>query len=487
VAFNSFQFLVFFPAVLVVYFLLPFRARWVWLLLGSLYFYGLWPPLVLIQILAATAATFYIALRIDQAPDKPKKKSILRVGVVLLVLNLVVFKYTGFVNESVRSVFGWFGATYPVPVVHLLLPLGISFYTFSLISYLIDVSNGMKAERHAGIFTLYVTYFPKLVAGPIERAKTLLPQLHKDHAFEYGRVVAGLQLIAWGAFKKVVVADRLAPFVDRIYGDPQAHDGVAMALATWAFAFQVYCDFSGYSDIAIGVAQTMGYKLMDNFNRPYFAISIQDFWKRWHISLTSWLTDYLYTPLTRQKLIKMKLYYLMMGGLFVTFVISGFWHGAAWTFVAWGALHGFYLICSMMTRNMRLKSIKLFKLDQNPRVHHVLRIVFTFTLVCFAYVFFKAKDVSDAFYIFGHLFTGWTSPGNGVRAFLFGHLAEFVLAVYGILAVMLVDLKAEGDVRKLLAARPTWVRWSLYYACTVSVILLGAFYDLNQQFIYFRF
>jgi len=486
-AFNSFQFLVFFPVVFAVYFLLPHRARWGWLLLASLYFYGVWPPLALVQILGAAAVTFYLALRIDQAKDKPEKKKIQRIGVVLLVLNLVVFKYTGFFNESVRSVFGWFGAGYPIPVVHLLLPLGISFYTFSLISYLIDVANGMKAERHAGIFALYVTYFPKLVAGPIERAKTLLPQLHKEQAFDYAQVVAGLQLIAWGAFKKVVVADRLAPFVDRVYGDPHAHEGVAMTLATWAFAFQVYCDFSGYSDIAIGAAQTLGFKLMDNFNRPYFAISIQDFWKRWHISLSNWLTDYVYTPLTRQRLIKMKLYYLMIGGLFVTFVVSGFWHGAAWTFVAWGALHGTYLIVSMMTRNLRLRSIKLFRLDQVPRVHHLLRIAFTFSLVCFAYIFFKARNVSEAFYIVSHLPTGWAHAGSGVRVFMFGHLAEFVLAIYGIGVVMLVDLRAKGDVRDLLAARPGWVRWTLYYACTVSVILLGAFYDLNQQFIYFRF
>jgi alginate O-acetyltransferase complex protein AlgI len=484
VAFNSFQFLVFFPVVFAVYFLLPHRARWGWLLLASLYFYGAWPPWALVQILAAAAATFYIALKIDQAQAKPEKKKIQKIGVVLLVLNLVVFKYTGFFNESLRSVIG---ASYPIPVVQLLLPLGISFYTFSLISYLIDVANGMKAERHAGIFALYVTFFPKLVAGPIERAKTLLPQLHKQQAFDYAQVVAGLQLIAWGAFKKIVVADRLAPFVDRVYGNPQAHEGVAMTLATWAFAFQVYCDFSGYSDIAIGAAQTMGFKLLDNFNRPYFAISIQDFWKRWHISLSNWLTDYVYTPLTRQRLIKMKLYYLMIGGLFVTFVISGFWHGAAWTFVIWGALHGAYLITSMMTRNLRARSIKLFQLDKVPRVHHLLRIAFTFSLVCFAYIFFKARNVSEAFYIVTHLPTGWAHVGSGVRVFMFGYMAEFVLAVYGIIVVMLVDLQGKGDVRELLAARPGWVRWSLYYACTVSVILLGAFYDLNQQFIYFRF
>ncbi len=487
-AFNSLQFLVFFPIVVAAYFLLPHRLRWLWLLLASIYFYGLSKPLVVLQLAITIGATFYLALRIEGISEKPKKKRLMKLGVLALVANLFVFKYTAFVNESFRSLFEWVGAGYPLPVVEILLPLGISFYTFQLIGYLVDVSNGAKAERHLGIFALFVSFFPKVVAGPIERGKTLLPQLHAPQSFDYQRVASGLMLMVWGGFKKVVVADRLAPFVREVYSEPQSYDGVAMTLATWMFAFQVYCDFSGYTDIALGAAKTLGFKLTDNFNRPYFAISIQDFWKRWHISLTSWLTDYVYTPLTRSRSLKLKLYYLILVSLFTTFVVSGLWHGAEWTFVAWGALHGFYLIVAVMTQKSRQKIARLLRLERVPNLHRRFRIAVTFGLVCFAYILFQASSMADAFYIMTHLHTGWGHAGGSVKEFMAGRWAELLLACYGIIVVMAVEvLQSRGKVGDMLAARPAWVRWSVYYAGVISILVLGAFYDVDQQFIYFQF
>lgn len=485
--FNSIEFLVFFSIVVLGNFLLPLRMRWIWLLAASLFFYGFSEPVFLVQILAATALSFYLALRIDGVADKQVKQRWLTAGIVLLVANLVAFKYASFLNETLRSMLGWMGIGYASPVLTMLLPIGISFYTFLLIAYLVDVFRGMRAERHAGIFTLYVMFFPKLVAGPIERARNLLPQLHARRPFDYQQVTVGLQLMLWGAFKKVVVADRIAPFVQQVYDQPQSHDGVTITVVTWMYAFQIYCDFSGYTDMALGAAAILGFKLMENFNRPYFAVSIQDFWKRWHISLTSWLTDYVYTPFTRQRLIKMKFYNLMLLGLFITFVVSGLWHGAQWTFVAWGALHGLYIVAALQLQKPWNAFARYIGLAERPALHRALKIVFTFNLVCFAYILFRAHSMADAWYMMTHLFTGWHQALYTLETIIMSNSAEFALAVAGIMVVMGVEtLKGRIDIGAALAARPR-LRWSLYYAGATSIVMLGAFYGLNQSFIYFRF
>ena len=486
--FNSLEFLVFFAVVVGLYYAVPHRARWVLLLAASGYFYGLLNPIPLLQLLLATAGTYYLAIKIEGTADKPAKSRLMKIGIVLLALNLIVFKYTGFVTDSLRNATGWFGVKLPLPVVQIALPLGISFYTFQLIAYLVDVARGAKAERHAGIFALFITFFPKLVAGPIERAKNLLPQLHAEKAFDYQRVVAGLQLMLWGFFQKLVVADRLAPFVKRVYDNPQNYEGAALTMATWLFAFQVYCDFRGYTDIARGAAQTMGYDLMQNFDHPYFAISVADFWKRWHISLSSWLTDYVYTPLSRQRKFKLKLYYTMLGSLLITFLVSGFWHGAQWTFVAWGGLHGIYLVSSMMSQKLRVKCVKAVGLDKSPKVHRIVKIAITFGLVCFSYPLFKANSISDAFYVMTHFLSGWGHAPSSVSALLEGQWPELLMALLGIAVVMAVDvLQRYVKIRQELALRPAWLRWSVYHAAAAAVVLLGAFYGTNQDFIYFQF
>jgi D-alanyl-lipoteichoic acid acyltransferase DltB (MBOAT superfamily) len=486
-AFISREFAIFFTIVAVVYFLLPNRVRWIWLLASSIYFYGAAEPVFVAQIIAAAFVTYYLGLRIQSAPDQAAKRSLLTLGICLLVANLAVFKYTGFLNETFRDLFGYLGLSYPIPTISILLPIGISFYTFLLIGYLVDVFRGTQAERHLGIFSLYVLFFPKLIAGPIERTKNLLQQLHAPPDFKYEQAVFGLQLILWGVFKKAVIADRIAPHVDAIYNAPHAVDGVALTFATFMYAFQLYCDFSGYTDIALGTAAFLGFNLVRNFDRPYMAISIQDFWKRWHISLTSWLTDYVYTPLTRQRRFKVKFYTMMLAGLFVTFVVSGIWHGAQWTFVIWGILHGAYIVTSLLFQKQRNSFVRAIGLAKYPAVHRAVKIATTFLLVCFAYIWFRANSVADAFYISTHLHTGWLSPIEGFKELVGPHQQNFLLAILGIAVVIAADaLQGQKNRLSTLLVNRSWLRWGLYYAGATSILLLGVLHT-QQQFLYFRF
>jgi len=489
VAFISAQFVIFLVVVTAVHFMLPVRARWIWLLAASLLFYGLAEPIFLVQILAATGVSFWLGQRIESAPEKSAKQRVMALGVVLLAVNLIVFKYTPFLNETLRSVLGMASVEYPVPELQWLLPIGISFYTFQLISYLVDVFRGQqKAEREFGAFALYVTFFPKLVAGPIERAKNLLPQIHAHPAFDRTQATLGVQLILWGVFKKVFVADRIAPFVNAIYDNPDAANGVQIAFATWLYAFQLYCDFSGYTDIALGIALILGYRLTQNFNRPYFATSIQDFWKRWHISLTSWLTDYIFTPLTRQKTFKIKLFNLMIFAMFITFVVSGLWHGAAWTFVFWGALHGGYIVISLLLQKRWNNFARASGLVARPKLYQALKIAVTFSLVCFAYIFFRAATMDDALQMVGSLATGWGQFRYNLLSVVGESRNEFFLALLGIAVVMGAEImQGRINLREAIECRPAWMRWSLYYVGTLSVVLLGAFYGSQFDFIYFRF
>lgn len=486
-SFVSREFALFFTIVAAVYFVLPYRFRWVWLLAASIYFYGSSVPLFLVQILLATAIAYGFGRLIERAPDNAAKRPVLVMGLCLLAGNLIAFKYTAFLNESMRWVFESTGLTYPVPQLNILLPIGISFYTFLLVGYLIDVFRGTRAERHAGIFSLYVLFFPKVIAGPIERTRNLLPQLHALHPFSYDQIVLGLQLILWGLFQKAVVADRILPFVSSVYDSPRTADGVMMTTATFLYAFQIYGDFCGYTNIALGCAAILGFKLIENFNRPYFATSIADFWKRWHISLTSWLTDYVYTPLTRQRRFKIKFFTMMLAGLFITFTVSGFWHGAGWTFVIWGMLHGSYIVISLLSQKQRTKFVQWIGLDKFPTLHRLIKVAITFLLVCFAYVWFRANSGSDALYITTHLLTGWGDPLSGVKKVVGSDPAGFVLCLLGIAAMIGADaLHGTNGFRTTQAARPAWMRWGLYYAGCASILLFGVIYS-DQSFIYFRF
>jgi alginate O-acetyltransferase complex protein AlgI len=347
--FNSLEFVIFFPLVVFAYFALPYKWRWSLLLLASYYFYMCWRPEYIILIIASTLIDYFAGLRMGQVNKKKRKKYLILSLCTNLGL-LFAFKYFNFFNNSLQATFNQFNLFYNVPAFSVLLPVGISFYTFQTLSYSIDVYRGdREPERHLGIFALYVAFFPQLVAGPIERSTHLLPQFYEKHNVDYVRITNGLKLMTWGFFKKLVIADRLAIYVNQVYNAPGDFHGAHIWIATYFFAIQIFCDFSGYSDIAIGAAEIMGYRFMKNFRRPYLAQSIAEFWKRWHISLSTWFRDYLYIPLGGNRVGKWRWYY----NLFVVFMVSGLWHGANWTFVVWGALHGLYLVFAIVTQSHR--------------------------------------------------------------------------------------------------------------------------------------
>ena len=401
--FNSFHFLIFFLIVVTLYFSIEPKYRWILLLLSSYYFYMSWKVEYVILIIISTLIDYFSALSINKTNNLNKRKFFLGLSICTNLGLLFTFKYFNFVGDSVRAFLALFSIQFSPHVLNILLPVGISFYTFQTLSYTIDVYRGrIKPQTHLGIFAVYVSFFPQLVAGPIERAKNLLPQFYEAKYFDYARVTNGLKLMLWGFFKKLVIADRLSIVVDVVYGNVGDYTGIPLILATVFFAFQIYCDFSGYSDIAIGAAQVMGIKLMDNFKRPYFSRSVAEFWKRWHISLSSWFKDYLYIPLGGSRVTVHRCYF----NISIVFLVSAIWHGANWTFIIWGALHGFYMVFSLITKNMRNQIIHAIRLTQFPRVHALIQIGTTFSLVCIGWIFFRANNLSDALYVLTHLMSG---------------------------------------------------------------------------------
>jgi alginate O-acetyltransferase complex protein AlgI len=467
------------------------------LLAASYYFYMAWRAEYIVLLLAATVVAYAAGLRIEETQNDKERRLYVSVSLTVLLAILFVFKYFNFFNGSFRSLFESLNIAYGIPALDVILPIGISFYTFQMISYILDIYRGkIKAERHLGILALFGSFFPQLVAGPIERASHLVPQFREEHRFDYNRAADGFRLMAWGFFKKVVVADRLSVFVQSVYANPTSYQGVPLILSTFFFAFQVYCDFSGYTDIARGAARSMGFSLVDNFDRPYFSPSIPEFWKRWHISLSTWLADYIYAPLTKTRAIKLTWYKKFLLSLLLTFLISGLWHGANWTFIAWGALHGIYMMSSIVFQKLRRRFVKLIRLDRIPALHHSVQIAITFTLVCITYVFFRANTLSDALYMITHAHRGllWFLRNIGDVSFLRENLllwngtTEFLVAVSGILTVILVDLlRRHGSIGQRIARQPMPVRWIVYCGAAIVILVFGDLYSVRRQFIYFQF
>jgi len=412
---------------------------------------------------------------------------------------LFFFKYFNFFDESLAMVLQGLGVMYEPLKLDIVLPVGISFYTFQTLSYTIEVYRGNQTPvRHLGIFGLFVSFFPQLVAGPIERSVNLMPQFFRKYDFDYDRVVGGMQLMLWGFFKKIVVADNLAIVVNQVFNNVHDYNGVHYIIATIFFAFQIFCDFSGYSDIAIGGAQVMGFKLMDNFKRPYFSKSISEFWRRWHISLSSWFRDYVYIPLGGNRVSKARWYYNLM----ITFLVSGLWHGANWTFVIWGGLHGFYLVFALWTQDIRDRLTKLIRLNRAPFLHRLVQVMITFGLVCLGWIFFRANTVEDAMHIITHLHEG---VGSFAKILVFDTLLQFKLyPIYSLIdawGISIQDLiiiigglsflefvhyqQRTGSLRKRFKEYPIWVRWGVYYLLIMAIVVFGQ-YDV-QTFIYFQF
>ncbi|MHC4183502.1 MAG: MBOAT family O-acyltransferase [Planctomycetota bacterium] len=429
-------------------------------------------------IIASTISVYVAGILLEKLARPSHKNVVLLITLLFNTGILFVFKYFNFFNDSLRIALNTFNIFYDAPRLKLLLPVGISFYTFQVISYLIDVYRGEKsAEKHLGFFALFVAFFPKLIAGPIERARNLLPQFHEKHEFDNQRITDGLKLVAWGLFKKMVIADRLAVYVNQIYDNPGDHAGVSVILATVFFTYQIYCDFSGYSDIAIGSAQVLGFRLMKNFDRPYSAKSISEFWRRWHISLSTWLNDYIYTPIlirTREWGQKAILF-----SIITTFLVCGLWHGANWTFVIWGLLHGLMLSLEVITKKSRKKVRK-----KVPKlIYDNISILFVFSFVCFAHLFFRANSVDDAFQLIRNIFSidfkslDLTVPQMG-RFDLF--IAFVSIAILEIVQA----IQCRIQIRQYIAERKLLVRWTVYVVF-VSYILV--FRMSGSEFIYFQF
>lgn len=470
--FNSLHFLFFFIVVTPAFFLLPHQHRWKLLLAASCYFYMTFVP-IYILILGFTIVIDYFAGILIESNKGKRRKYYLILSLVANIGVLAVFKYYNFLNENLTLLLGNINYKNNVPYLDILLPIGLSFHTFQAMSYTIEVYRGnQKAERHFGIYSLYVMFYPQLVAGPIERPQNILPQLHEKKHFSYDNVVEGLKHIVWGLFKKVVIADRLSIYVDAVYNNSDQHSGLTLIIATVFFAFQIYCDFSGYSDIAIGCARVMGYRLMINFRRPYLAGSIKEFWSRWHISLSTWFRDYLYFPLGGSKVSKLRWYL----NLFIVFMVSGLWHGANWTFIVWGALHGTYQILSVSFKSFNERNI----LGYRP-LSNAFQVLITFTLVCFAWIFFRANNVSQAFAICKSIFT--FKPGG----LFIGTPEGFAYALIWILFLLVVEYITEyySDIIKVFSSPNRVLRYAGYTIIVLCIILFGVFN--GGQFIYFQF
>jgi D-alanyl-lipoteichoic acid acyltransferase DltB (MBOAT superfamily) len=473
--FDSVEFAVFFTVVVAGTFALPHRVRWAWLLVASYAFYMRWNVSYAALIGLSTLVDYVAARRIDAARTERGRRLGLAASVVTNLGLLFTFKYWAFFHESAAAVAGALGLPYSPPELHILLPVGISFYTFQTLSYTIDVyREQLRPERHLGRFALYVAYFPQLVAGPIERATRLLPQLRAPARFDLARAASGLQLMAWGLFKKVVIADRLAIYVDAVYADPAAHNAPTLWLATYAFAFQIYCDFSGYSDIAIGAARVLGVDLMKNFERPYFAQTITDFWRRWHISLSTWLRDYLYISLGGNRRGALLTY----RNLLITMLLGGLWHGASWNFVVWGAFHGVLLAGSRIT--LPVRDALAGALGVPHRLLGAWRAFVTFQLVCVSWVLFRAPDFRTALEVYsGALSWDWGMP--------FVHAQSMAHGALGLIVLAAVHVHEEhfGSVRARVATWPTPVRWAVWIALALGIVALGV--EQGAQFIYFQF
>jgi D-alanyl-lipoteichoic acid acyltransferase DltB (MBOAT superfamily) len=484
--FNSFSFLIFFPAVTILYFAIPHPYRWFLLLVASCVFYMAFIP-IYILVLALTIVIDYTAALFIERSEGKWRKFYLVLSIVSTCTVLFVFKYFNFFNSNLASVARFFHWNYPVESLSLILPIGLSFHTFQSLSYVIEVyRKHFKAEHHFGIYALYVMFYPQLVAGPIERPGNLIHQFYEKHSFDYSRVVDGLKLMVWGFFKKVVIADKLAGVVDKVYSDPTAYTGLPLIAAAVSFAVQVYCDFSGYSDIAIGSAQVMGFRLMDNFNRPLFSASVPDFWRRWHISLMTWFRDYVYIPLGGNRVSRVRWYF----NIFFTFTLSGLWHGANWGMVLWGSFNGIYVILSSLTESLRRKGLNRSGLDRHPILHRGLGIALTFFLFWFTLIIFRTRNLSDALYVMTHLATGiWNPTGFWASVEkLYSVLPKFeLIAVLIAIGWMIFIEMFEGleKMRRPFSERPTWARWAICYVCILFLIFFGEYND--QAFIYFQF
>jgi len=480
VLFNSLEYLVFLPAVVCLHFLIPQRFRWVLLLVASYAFYMAWKVEYALLILTSTVVDYVAALGMGRCAERRDRRKWLWLSLATNLGLLFTFKYANFASESLRLAAERIDVFVDFPTLELLLPVGISFYTFQTLSYTIDVYRGQQEpERHFGRFAVFVAFFPQLVAGPIERAARLLPQFQERHRLDAQQLKSGLQLLLFGFFKKLVIADQAAIYVDRIHADPSGHEGLSLLVASYLFAFQLYCDFSGYSDIAVGSARLMGFRLMENFRAPYLSVTVRDFWRRWHVSLSTWFRDYVYIPLGGNRGTTGR----WAASIAVVFLTSGLWHGANWTFFIWGGLHAVYMLTGAATEGVREGwAARLPGWLRGPR--QLFGVLLTFHLWVFSLIFFRSSSVGEACaYVDGLVSRmAWSKPA--LRAGL--SWVELCALTAPIFALMALEVWRGRDTwSEFLEARSAPVRLALYLLLFFSILTLGPM-DA-QEFIYFQF
>ena len=466
--FNSFEFLLFFPSVCVIYFLLKTNRSRLWLLFfSSCFFYGFFILKYLLVLFLLIGIDFYAAQKIEASETQKKKKVFLLLSLVSNISILGFFKYCNFFIENVNLIAQVLHWNTSLKLLQIILPIGLSFHTFQSMAYVLEVYWGrFKAEKDLLTYSIYVLYFPQMVAGPIERPQNIIPQLKQFHAFEYERMVTGFFLIAQGLFKKSVIADGLSSLVKLVFDQPTHFGFFVTATACMAFAFQIYCDFSGYSDIARGISRILGIELMRNFNKPYFARSISDFWRRWHISLSTWFRDYLYIPLGGSRHEKWR----TSLNLLAVFSLSGLWHGANWTFVIWGALHGVYLIIE----NLILKPLGQESWSKLPAKLYV------FSLVVITWIFFRAANISNAFLVLKGLIS---EPLKGISEVKPNLLPEAFILIFGLVLVESLDEHTHGW--NWIRKQSIFNRWAIYWMIVWAFLWTAQF--SGNQFIYFQF
>ena len=493
--FNSLEFLIFFPVVTLMYFVFPHRVRYLWLLAASYFFYMCWNAKYALLMLTSTIITYASGLLIthaDQRQNEKMKKLWVALSFISNLAILFFFKYFNFALANVNMVLGRFGMQLIDRPFDILLPVGISFYTFQALSYTMDVyRKDVVAERNFLKYALFVSFFPQLVAGPIERSSNLVHQISERHYFDFHRMVRGLVLMLWGFFQKMVIADRAAAFVDTVYNDPgnPNHTGFIVVVATMLFAVQVYCDFSSYSDIARGAAEVMGFRLMKNFDTPYFSQSVAEFWRRWHISLSSWFRDYLYIPLGGNRKGTIRKYINLM----IVFLVSGLWHGASWNYVIWGGLNGFYQVFGSITKPWRDTVSRKLGVKPDAFSTRLWRTLVTFGLICFAWIFFRASYLSVSLVLIRNMisvFNPWIFTDGSL--FLCGlDRPEMLVLGLSLLALFVVSFaKYRGvQVREWIFSQGICFRYVLYLMVLFIILIFGIYgsgYDA-AQFIYFQF
>jgi D-alanyl-lipoteichoic acid acyltransferase DltB (MBOAT superfamily) len=477
--FNSLEFAIFFPFVTGVYFLLARRQQIWWLLVASCVFYMAFIPVYILILLVTILIDYFAGLYLEKTSGRARS-GILWISIISTCAVLCVFKYFAFITGNFVGLAGLFGWHLSPPVVRIILPIGLSFHTFQSLSYVVEVYRGRyKAEADFVTYATYVMFFPQLVAGPIERPQGLLHQFHDQHVFDYDRVTGGLKRMAWGFFKKLVVADRLALYVNDVYAAPRNFNGLQLTIATFFFAYQIYCDFSGYSDIAIGAARVLGITLRENFDTPYHAASISEFWHRWHMSLSTWFRDYLYIPLGGSRVAPPR----WVANILITFAVSGLWHGANWTYAVWGLLNGVYLLAGTITEGIRNRFFGLLGMADGTHSRRVVRVSTTFGLTLVAWVLFRARTLTDAGYVFTHFWRDWNFSEIATEQFL---LRQMPVAL-GVIVLLEIGewLQRQPSIPVKIANLPVTVRWAGYSTLLVGVVLFGIY--RNAQFIYFQF